>query len=93
MGTTPLALVLGADTTILPLTKEYLSKILWFSPFFIINNIVLAFVRNDNNPNLIMIAMLMGSFSYICDIFGLTECIVTVMTFYMVKLKRNLQYK
>ncbi|MDF2949976.1 MAG: Na+-driven multidrug efflux pump, partial [Sedimentibacter sp.] len=64
-GTTPLALVLGADMTTLPLTKEYLSTILCFAPFFIINNIVLAFVRNDNNPNLSMIAMLLGSFSNI----------------------------
>jgi len=64
-GSTPLALVLGADETTLPLTKEYLSTILCFAPFFIINNIVLAFVRNDNNPNLSMIAMLLGSFSNI----------------------------
>lgn len=64
-GSTSLALVLGADTTTLPLTKEYLSTILCFSPFFIMNNIVLAFVRNDNNPNLSMIAMLVGSFSNI----------------------------
>lgn len=64
-GSTPLALVLGADMATLPLTKEYLSTILCFSPFFIINNIVLAFVRNDNNPNLSMIAMLLGSFSNI----------------------------
>lgn len=64
-GSTPLALVLGADTTTLPLTKEYLSTILCFSPFFIINNIVLAFVRNDNSPNLSMVAMLVGSFSNI----------------------------
>ena len=64
-GSTSLALVLGADMTTLPLTKEYLSTILCFSPFFIMNNIVLAFVRNDNNPNLSMIAMLVGSFSNI----------------------------
>jgi putative MATE family efflux protein len=64
-GSTSLALVLGADVTTLPLTKEYLSTILCFSPFFIMNNIVLAFVRNDNNPNLSMIAMLLGSFSNI----------------------------
>lgn len=64
-GSTSLALVLGADVTTLPLTKEYLSTILCFSPFFIMNNIVLAFVRNDNNPNLSMIAMLVGSFSNI----------------------------
>lgn len=58
-----LALALGADTLTLPLTKTYLTTILSFAPFFILNNVVLAFVRNDNNPNLSMIAMLVGSFS------------------------------
>lgn len=32
---------------------------------FIVNNIMLAFIRNDNNPNLSMIAMMLGSFSNI----------------------------
>jgi putative MATE family efflux protein len=64
-GSKSLASILGADTTTLPLTKTYLSTILCFAPFFIINNIILAFVRNDNNPNLSMIAMLTGSFSNI----------------------------
>lgn len=62
-GTKHLALALGADTFTLPLTKTYLSTILSFAPFFIVNNIILAFVRNDNNPKLSMIAMLIGSFS------------------------------
>lgn len=60
-----LAVVLGADATTLPLTKTYLTTMLCFAPFFIINNVVLAFVRNDHNPNLPMIAMLVGSFSNI----------------------------
>ncbi len=60
-----LALILGADTSTLPLTKTYLTTILCFSPFFIMNNIMLAFVRNDNNPKLPMVAMLTGSFSNI----------------------------
>lgn len=64
-GSKALALLLGADITTLPLTKTYLTTILCFAPFFIVNNIVLAFVRNDNNPNLSMIAMLAGSFSNI----------------------------
>lgn len=58
-----LALALGADYITLPLTKIYLSTILCFAPFFILNNVVLAFVRNDSNPKLSMIAMLAGSFS------------------------------
>jgi putative MATE family efflux protein len=64
-GSKSLALILGADISTLPLTKTYLTTILCFAPFFIINNIMLAFVRNDNNPNLSMTAMLTGSFSNI----------------------------
>ena len=33
--------------------------------FFILNNIIIAFVRNDSNPKLSMAAMLSGSFSNI----------------------------
>ena len=61
----PLALLLGADQSTLPMTKTYLATILCFAPFFIMNNILLTFVRNDNNPKLSMIAMLTGSFSNI----------------------------
>ncbi|HKL80630.1 MAG TPA: MATE family efflux transporter [Mobilitalea sp.] len=61
-GSKSLATLLGADISTLPLTKTYLTTILCFSPFFIVNNILLAFVRNDNNPKLSMIAMLTGSF-------------------------------
>lgn len=59
---TPLARLLGADDVTLPLTKVYLTTILYFSPFFILNNIVIAFVRNDDNPKLAMTAMLASSF-------------------------------
>lgn len=64
-GAKTLALLLGADTDTLPLTKRYLETILSFAPFFIMNNILIAFIRNDNNPKLSMIAMLTGSFSNI----------------------------
>ena len=57
--------VLGADSSTLTMSKTYLTTILCFAPFFIMNNILIAFVRNDNNPNLSMIAMLTGSFSNI----------------------------
>jgi len=65
LGSQPLAQILGADQDTLHLTKTYLTTILGFAPFFILNNIVLAFVRNDHNPRLAMIAMLAGSFSNI----------------------------
>lgn len=64
-GSRSLAITLGADVTTLPLTKTYLTTILCFAPFFILNNIMLAFVRNDNDPKLSMVAMLTGSFSNI----------------------------
>lgn len=59
----PLAGLLGAGSTTLSMTNIYLKTILCFSPFFITNNILLAFVRNDNNPNLAMTAMVAGSLS------------------------------
>ncbi|WP_027107851.1 MATE family efflux transporter [Lacticigenium naphthae] len=62
-GTEHLALALGADSATLALTQTYLTTILFFAMLFIVNNILLAFVRNDNNPKLSMIAMLVGSFS------------------------------
>lgn len=58
-----LSSVLGADAVTLPLTHAYMATILIFAPFFIMNNTVLAFVRNDNNPKLAMMAMLGGSVS------------------------------
>lgn len=60
-----LAILLGADKSTFVLTKTYLTTLLFFSPFFIFNNIFLAFIRNDNNPKLSMIAMLVSSFANI----------------------------
>lgn len=62
---TQLSLFLGADEVTLAPTRSYIITILGFSPFFILNNIVLAFARNDNNPRLAMIAMIVSSFSNI----------------------------
>lgn len=60
-----LAIVFGADNNTLPMTETYLKTILCFSPFIIMNNVLISFVRNDNNPKLTMVAMLTGSFSNI----------------------------
>ncbi len=64
-GSTQIATLMGAEGTTLPLTKVYLTTILCFAPCYILNNIILAYVRNDNNPKLSMIGMLAGSFSNI----------------------------
>lgn len=61
----PLALLLGADESILEMTATYLYWLLLFSPAFILNNILSCFVRNDNAPRLAMIATLTGNFSNI----------------------------
>ena len=57
--------ILGADEIVAPLAGEYLKTLLSFSCIFILNNIITAFVRNDNEPNLAMIAMILGSLSNI----------------------------
>ncbi len=41
-----------------------------FSPAFILNDILLCFVRNDDSPRLAMTAMIIGSFSNISYFYG-----------------------
>ncbi len=60
---TPLSKLLGADDVTLNMTSVYLRIILLFAPFFMLNNVVNCFVRNDGNPKLSMIAMITGSLS------------------------------
>lgn len=60
-----LASLLGADTSVLGMTDTYLRWLTYFAPAFILNDILLCFVRNDGGPQLSMAAMLIGSFSNI----------------------------
>lgn len=62
---TSIAKLLGAEGTTLTMASTYLTIILCFSPFFILNNIMIAFIRNDGDPRLSMAAMLTGSFTNI----------------------------
>ncbi len=57
--------LLGADVHVYQMTKTYLKVILLFSPLFLMNNVILCFVRNDGAPQLAMRAMLSGSLSNI----------------------------
>lgn len=61
----PLAALLGAEGAALPLSASYLRVVLTFSPCFLLNHVLTAFVRNDGNPRLAMAAMLSGSLSNI----------------------------
>ena len=58
--------LLGADPEVYEMTRTYLKVILLFAPAFISNEIFLGFVRNDGNPRLATICMLMGSLSTLC---------------------------
>ena len=60
-----LSRALGADDVVFPMTKTYLQVILLFAPMFILNNVLLCFVRNDGAPQLSMAAMIGGSLSNI----------------------------
>lgn len=57
--------LLGADTNTAGMTCTYLRVLLLFSPAFLINDLLACFVRNDGNPRLSMLAMLLGSLSNI----------------------------
>ncbi len=64
-GSSTLSSLLGADENIFRMTNAYLKTLLCFAPFFILNNIFIAFIRNDGNPKLSMAGMLIGSLSNI----------------------------
>ena len=64
-GSGALTGMLGADAEVFDMTNTYLRVILVFAPAFILNEILLCFVRNDGAPQLAMTAMVMGSLSNI----------------------------
>ena len=57
--------LLKADAALFDMTNTYLKVILLFSPFFITNEQLLAYVRSDGNPSLAMTAMVSGSIANI----------------------------
>ena len=60
-----LSVLLGVPDLLMSYVNVYLKTILSFSFVFLVNNVLLAFVRNDNGPKLAMSAMLLSSFSNI----------------------------
>lgn len=61
----PLALLLGAQGNVLTMTQTYIQVLLLFSPAFLLNDLLLCFVRNDGAPQRSMAAMVSGSLSNI----------------------------
>ena len=57
--------MLGANEEVYSMCYTYLQIILLFAPMFMLNNLLLCFVRNDGAPQLSMAAMIGGSLSNI----------------------------
>ncbi|MEG0277401.1 MAG: MATE family efflux transporter [Coprobacillus sp.] len=53
--------MLGANEEVLATAISYLRTFIIFTPFFVLNQIVVTFVRNDHNPKLASLAMLAGT--------------------------------
>lgn len=65
LGADTITRLLGADDAIFSMCRTYLQVLLLFSPLFMLNDVILCFVRNDGAPQLAMVSMLAGSFSNI----------------------------
>ncbi len=60
--------VLGATDTLFPMVKSYLGIISKFTLFYLVPHTLNAFIRNDGNPNLTMIGMVVcGIINIILD--------------------------
>lgn len=57
----PITLLLGADSNLFELAHSYLRTILMFTPAFILNQVLLCFLRNDHAPKLAMAGVLGSS--------------------------------
>lgn len=60
-----IAALLGAYGKVAAMAHTYLRVMLLFSPAFILNGVLVCFVRNDGNPRLAMMSTVIGSFSNI----------------------------
>ena len=59
------ASLLGADSEILANTSTYMKWLLIFAPAYMLNQILMFFIRNDGKPKLVTWAMLLASLSNI----------------------------
>ena len=56
----PLFRFFGADDELLAMAKKYLKPIFFAIPCCVFSNILSAYLRNDNNPNLATVAVIVG---------------------------------
>ncbi len=65
----------GADESLLPLAEDYLRPIRYVFPVFLFNQMLAAFLRNDNSPSLATAAVLAGGiFNVFGDLFFVFPC-------------------
>ncbi len=57
----PILLFFGADESLLSLAKSYLTPIKAVVPFFLFNQMLAAFLRNDDHPELATVGVLAGA--------------------------------
>ena len=66
---TEILIALGADEALLPLAKQYLIPVKFSLPVFLFMQFTAAFLRNDDNPGLATVAVVVGGiFNIIGDI-------------------------
>lgn len=61
----PISYLLGANTETIVMCNVYLKTILCFAPAFVLNHLLMAFVRNDGKPGLSTCAMMTASLANI----------------------------
>ena len=65
----------GADESLLALAERYMRPIIYVFPLYLFNQMLSAFLRNDNNPSLAAFAVLFGGvFNVFGDYFFVFTC-------------------
>ena len=71
----PLLTFFGADESLLALAQRYLAPIKYVFPFFLFNQMLAAFLRNDDDPGLATLGVLSGGiFNVFGDYFFVFPC-------------------
>ena len=74
-GDRPLLLLFGAEESMLPLARQYVLPIKFAIPCFLFNQMLAAYLRNDEDPALATVAVLSGGiFNVFGDYFFVFTC-------------------